>query len=62
MPPGHGELLYMALKELGVATEFNVYSNTGHGIWNMRSQMVKMQVEFNWFEKWIRRNEENQQT
>jgi dipeptidyl aminopeptidase/acylaminoacyl peptidase len=49
-----GQELYMALKKLGVPTEFIVYPNTGHGIRNMRYQMVKMQAEFNWFEKWIR--------
>ncbi len=53
--------LYTALKKLGVPTEFIVYPNTGHivgivkyGIGNMRHMMVKMQAEFNWFEKWIR--------
>ncbi|MCK4429776.1 MAG: S9 family peptidase [Candidatus Aminicenantes bacterium] len=54
MPLRHGEVLYMALKKLGVPTEFIVYPNMGHGIWDMRYQIVKMQAEFNWFEKWIR--------
>jgi dipeptidyl aminopeptidase/acylaminoacyl peptidase len=54
MPRRHGEILHMALKKLGVPTEFIVYPNTGHGIRNMRYQMVKMQAEFSWFEKWIR--------
>jgi dipeptidyl aminopeptidase/acylaminoacyl peptidase len=55
------EELYITLKKLGVPTEFIVYPNTGHvigiieyGIGNMRYQMVKMQAEFNWFEKWIK--------
>ena len=52
------EELYIALKKLGVPTEFIVYPNTGHVIWNMmRYEMVKMQAEFNWFEKWIRGKE-----
>ncbi|MBA7624835.1 Dipeptidyl-peptidase 5 [subsurface metagenome] len=58
------EELYKALKKLGVPTEFIVYPNTGHvigiieyGIGNMRYLMVKMQAEFNWFEKWIRGKE-----
>ena len=51
------EVLYMALKKLGVPTEFIVYPNTGHGISDMRYQMVKMQAEFNWFERWIRGRE-----
>jgi dipeptidyl aminopeptidase/acylaminoacyl peptidase len=57
MPLRHGQVLYKALKELGVPTEFIVYPNTGHGIWNMRYQLVKMHAEFNWFEKWIRGRE-----
>ena len=57
MPPRHGEILHRALKKLGVPTEFIVYPNTGHGIRNMRYQMVKLQAEFNWFEKWIRGKE-----
>jgi dipeptidyl aminopeptidase/acylaminoacyl peptidase len=57
MPLRHGEVLYMALKKLGVPTEFIVYPNTGHGIYDMRYQMVKMQAEFYWFEKWIRGKE-----
>lgn len=57
MPPWHAIILYSALKTLGVPTEFIVYPNTGHGIRNMRYQMVKMHAEFNWFEKWIRGKE-----
>ena len=54
----HGEILYMSLKRLGVPTEFIVYPNMGHWISDMRYQMVKMQAEFNWFEKWIRGKKE----
>ena len=54
MPRLDSEILYTALKKLGVPTEFIVYPNTGHGIRNLRYKMVKMQAEFNWFEKWIR--------
>jgi dipeptidyl aminopeptidase/acylaminoacyl peptidase len=53
-----GQELYIALRKLGVPTEFIVYPNMGHGISDMRYQMVKMQAEFNWFEKWIRGKEE----
>jgi len=52
-----GEELYSALKKLGVPTEFIVYPNTGHAISDIRYQMVKMQAELNWFEKWIRGKE-----
>ena len=54
VPRPQGEELHMALKKLGVPTEFIVYPNTGHWISDMRYQMVKMQSDFYWFEKWIR--------
>jgi len=57
VPKPQGDELYMALKKLGVPTEFIVYPNTGHSIHDMRYQMVKMQAEFNWFEKWIKGKE-----
>jgi len=57
VPRVQGEELHTALKKLGVPSEFIVYPNTGHGISDMRYQMVKMQAEFNWFEKWIRGKE-----
>jgi dipeptidyl aminopeptidase/acylaminoacyl peptidase len=57
VPKPQGDELYMALKKLGVPTEFIVYPNMGHGISDMRYQMVKMQAEFNWFEKWIKGKE-----
>ena len=43
----------MALKKLGVPTEFFVYPGNTHGIPDARNQVVKMMAEFNWFEKWI---------
>jgi len=57
IPPSQGEELYTALKKLSVPTEFIVYPNMGHWIFDMRYQMVKMHAEFNWFEKWIRGKE-----
>lgn len=51
------EELHMALKKLGVPTEFSVYPGATHGITEPRNQMVKMVSEFNWFEKWIRSNQ-----
>ncbi len=57
VPRPQGEELHMAIKKLGVPTEFIIYPNTGHGIRDMRYQMVKRQAEFNWFEKWIRGKE-----
>ncbi len=57
MPPRHGKILHNALKKLNVPTEFIIYPNTGHGIYNMRYLMVKMQAEFSWLEKWIKGKE-----
>jgi len=54
VPRPQSEELHMALKKLGVPTEFIVYAGNTHGIPDMRGQMVKMVAEFNWFEKWIK--------
>jgi len=54
VPRPQSEELHMALKKLGVPTEFLVYPGATHGIPDARNQMVKMVAEFNWFEKWIR--------
>jgi dipeptidyl aminopeptidase/acylaminoacyl peptidase len=54
VPRPQSEELHMALKKLGVPTEFVVYAGNTHGIPDMRGQMVKMVAEFNWFEKWIK--------
>ena len=54
VPRPQSEELHMALKKLGVPTEFMVYPGTTHGITEPRNQLVKAVAEFNWFEKWIR--------
>jgi len=54
VPRPQSEELHMALKKLGVPTEFMVYPGSTHGIPDMRNQMVKMVSEFGWFEKWIK--------
>ena len=54
VPRPQSEELYMALRQLGVPTEFLVYPGSTHGIPDMRNQMVKMVAEFNWMEKWIK--------
>lgn len=53
VPRPQSEELYMALRQLGVPTEFMVYPGNSHGIPGMRDQMTKMVAEFNWFQKWI---------
>lgn len=54
VPRPQSEELHMALKKLGVPTEFFVYPGSTHGITAPRNQLVKMVSEFNWFEKWIK--------
>ncbi|MGE0886676.1 MAG: prolyl oligopeptidase family serine peptidase [Blastocatellales bacterium] len=54
VPRPQSEELHMALKKLGVPTEFMVYPGNTHGITDPRNQLVKAVAEFNWFEKWIR--------
>ncbi len=53
VPRPQSEELHMALKKLGVPTEFMVYPGNTHGIPDMRNQMVKMVSEFGWMEKWV---------
>jgi len=54
VPKPQSDELHMALKKLGVPTEYIVYPLDTHGIGDPRYQMVKMVSEFNWFEKWIK--------
>jgi dipeptidyl aminopeptidase/acylaminoacyl peptidase len=58
VPRPQSEELHMALKKLGVPTEFFVYPGNTHGITDMRNQMVKMVSEFYWMEKWIKGKKE----
>ncbi|MEZ4586653.1 MAG: prolyl oligopeptidase family serine peptidase, partial [Gemmatimonadales bacterium] len=53
--PQSGEL-HMALKKLGVPTEYFVYPGNTHGIPDPRNQLTKAMAEFGWFERWIRGN------
>jgi len=57
IPKPQGDELHMALKKLGVPTEFIVYPEMPHGLTNSRYQLVKMEAEFAWFEKWIKGKE-----
>jgi dipeptidyl aminopeptidase/acylaminoacyl peptidase len=57
IPKPQGDELHMALKKLGVPTEFIVYPEMPHGLENPRYQLVKMEAEFAWFEKWIKGKE-----
>jgi dipeptidyl aminopeptidase/acylaminoacyl peptidase len=54
VPRPQSEELHMALRHLGVPTEFFVYPGTTHGIPDPRNQYLKALAEFKWFEHWIR--------
>ncbi|MDX2030209.1 MAG: S9 family peptidase [Blastocatellia bacterium] len=54
VPRPQSEELHMALRKLGVPTEFMVYPGNTHGIPDPRNQLVKAVAEFHWFEKYIR--------
>ncbi|MBL8989760.1 MAG: prolyl oligopeptidase family serine peptidase, partial [Gemmatimonadetes bacterium] len=54
VPRPQSDELHMALKKLGVPTEYFVYPGNTHGITEPRNQLVKAVAEFAWFEKWIR--------
>ncbi len=57
IPMPQGQELHMALQKLGVPTEFIVYPGMPHGLTNARYQLVKMEAEMAWFEKWIKGKE-----
>jgi hypothetical protein len=44
----------MALKRLGVPTEFYVYPGNTHGIPDPRNQLVKATAEMAWMDYWVR--------
>lgn len=54
VPRPQSEELHMALKKLGVPTEFFVYPGNSHGIPAARDQYTKSMAEFDWMEKWVR--------
>lgn len=54
IPMPQGQELHMALKGLGVPTEFLVYPGEDHALRNPRNKLVKLMADLGWFEKWIR--------
>jgi dipeptidyl aminopeptidase/acylaminoacyl peptidase len=54
VPRPQSEELHMALKRLGVPTEFFVYPGNTHGIPEPRDQYTKAMAEFAWMEHWVR--------
>ncbi|AHG88323.1 WD40-like beta Propeller containing protein [Gemmatirosa kalamazoonensis] len=54
VPRPQSEELHMALKRLGVPTEFYVYPGSTHGIPDPRNQLFKSTVEMAWMDYWVR--------
>jgi dipeptidyl aminopeptidase/acylaminoacyl peptidase len=54
VPRPQSEELHMALKRLGVPTEFYVYPGNTHGIPDPRNQLVKSTAEMAWMDYWVR--------
>lgn len=53
VPRPQSEELHMALRRLGVPTEFFVYPGQTHGIPDPRNRLVKSVAEKAWMDKWI---------
>ncbi len=56
VPRPESEGLHMALKRLGVPTEFYVYPGGTHGIPDARNQLVKSTAEMAWMDYWVRQS------
>ena len=54
VPRPESEGLHMALKRLGVPTEFFVYPGGTHGIPDPRNQLLKSTAEMAWMDYWVR--------
>ena len=54
VPRPQSEELFMALRQLGVPTEFYVYPGASHGIPDPRNQYVKATAEMAWMDYWVR--------
>jgi dipeptidyl aminopeptidase/acylaminoacyl peptidase len=54
VPRPESENLHMALKKLGVPTEFYVYPGGTHGIPDARNQLFKSTAEMAWMDYWVR--------
>ncbi|MBC8088413.1 MAG: S9 family peptidase [Phycisphaerae bacterium] len=54
VPRPQSDELHMALKKIGVPTEYFVYPGASHGIPDPRNQLVKSVAEMAWMDKWIR--------
>ena len=53
VPNAQSRELYIALQKLGVSVEYIEFPGMPHGITKPRYQLVKMEAELAWFDKWI---------
>ncbi len=53
VPNPQSRELYVNLQKLGVPVEYIEFPGEGHGLTNARYQLVKMEAELAWFDKWI---------
>src|SRR5690606_36198228 len=49
VPMPQGQELHMALKSLGVPTQFLVYPDELHALVDRRNQLVKLMADLGWF-------------
>jgi len=54
VPRPQSDELYMALRQLGVPTEYYVYPGASHGIPDPRNQLVKATAEMAWMDYYVR--------
>lgn len=54
VPPSQGQELYLALRKLGVPTEFVTYPREPHGFREPNHQVDKVEREIAWFERWLK--------
>ena len=53
VPSPQSRELYMSLQSLGVPVEYIEFPGEGHGLEKPRYQLVKMEAELAWFDKWL---------
>ena len=58
VPAPQSRELYMSLRDMGVPVEYIEFPGQGHGLTNPRHQLVKMEAELAWFDKWINGKDE----
>lgn len=54
VPFGQSEEMYNALKSAGCVTELIPIPESGHGLWQLSKQKLKMEKELAWFSKYLK--------